>query len=187
MIKKLFHSQKGFTILESIVAIFILSMSISGVFAAISQSLRQTTIAKDEIRAFYLAQEAVDAVRNRRDINQLTRVKTGTGDWLDGITQGVDSCPFSTAAIKNSCTIDGTNLQIFNCGPSDWDVCPVLNQDPVNFLYGYNSSWVPTGFRREIQFEYINENEIAITVRIAWNAGIISREFEVKTTLFNWL
>jgi len=175
-------------VLESIVAIFILSLSVSGIFTAVQQSLFQATAARDEVTAFYLAQEAVEVVRNRRDTNQLARINGGTNSWLDGITQGTlpNYCPFSiTAGTRNTCTVDATNLQISYCDDSDWGVCPVLKQDPTTFVYSYAGD--DTKFVREIQIESINANEIAVIVRISWTEGLISQEFKAKTLLFNWV
>jgi len=190
MIKKIFNfqfsifnSERGFTVLESIVAIMVLSLSISGAFSAVQQSLSQAIIAKDEIKAFYLAQEAIEIIRNKRDGNQLAKI-FGSGSWLDGITS---VCPFSTAVIKNTCRVDANPIPptITYCG-SSWGSCPYLRQNQSTFLYNYTSGNT-TNFKREIQLESINANEISVTVRVSWTKGIISREFKVKTHLFNWI
>jgi hypothetical protein len=173
-------------VLESITAIFILSLSIASVFYSISQSLVQSQLSQDEVRAFFLAQEAIDTIRNKRDINQLTKVKFGTGNWLDNVVLGAGGCPFSTAMNKNTCTVDATNFQISNCG-GDWGSCPVLRQNTASFLYGYDANWPVTNFKREIQIESISADEIAVTVRVYWSHGMINRDFKVKTFLLNWI
>ncbi|MFH0804355.1 MAG: type II secretion system protein, partial [Candidatus Zambryskibacteria bacterium] len=145
MIKK--FKNKGFTVLESIVAIAILSLSVSGAFSAVTQSLSQATIAKDEIRAFYLAQEAIEIIRNKRDANQLAIINTGSGNWTDGI---ISACPAG-----RTCTIDVTNLSIYDCGTGGWGSCTqYLKQDPDTFLYSYGSGNT-TNFKREIQIETV--------------------------------
>jgi len=175
----------GFTMLESIVAIMILSLSISGAFSAVQQSLSQSIIAKDEIKAFYLAQEAVEIIRNKRDTNQLSILNSGSGNWLDGIAAlSTDPCYFGKV-----CKIDATSNPpaMINCGTA-WNSCENLRQSPA-YLYGYsNASWPATNFKREIQIESINANEISVTVRITWTKGsIITKEFKVKTNLFKWM
>lgn len=180
-----YKKQKGFTILESIVAIAILSLSISGAFSAVQQSLSQAVIAKDEVKAFYLAQEAIEIIRNKRESSQLARINSGSGSWLDGITQGGDGihiCPFG-----NTCSVDATNFQIFNCGIGGWGTCPQnLKQDPTTYLYNY-ATGSDTNFKREIQIESITANEIAIAVRVSWTKGLTPFEFKAKTLLFNWI
>lgn len=184
----------GFTVLESLVAILILSLSISGAFSAIQQSLSQFTISKDEVRAFYLTQEAIEVIRNIRDNNQLTKINTGSGNWLYNITQGTSPyfCPFTTASVKNTCTIDATAAnKISSCGAVDWGNCPNLKQDTSTLLYNHLSG-NETGIKREIQIENVavdsnnNPVEIAVTIRIAWKKGLLDKEFKVKTHLFNW-
>jgi len=185
MINKVFKSSKGFTVLETIVAISILSLSISGAFSAVQQSLSQATIAKDEVKAFYLAQEAVEIIRNQRDNNQLIRINIGTGDWLADIARvSTDPCyPGKT------CRADATGpggVFLTSCS-GGWGSCPNLNQNATTFLYGYDGSWPVTNFKREIQIESINSNEVSVTVRITWTKGLITREFKVKEHLFNWI
>ena len=185
------NRQSGFTVLESIVAIFVLSLSISGVFSAIQRSLSQSIISRDEVRAFYLAQEAVELVRNKRDINYLTRIVNGSSvSWLDGITTGAGSCP-----VGNVCRIDANVAlanSIVNCG-SVWDSCPEnLRQDSSGasptYKYGHNAGWNVTNFKREIKFEAINADEIAMIVQITWTKGaIITKQFKIRTHLLNWL
>ncbi len=168
---------KGFTVLESIVAIAILSLSVAGVFSAVQQGLSQAIIAKDEVKAFYLAQEAVEIIRNKRDTNQLSRLGGGSNNWLSGITDATN-CPFGKV-----CRADAIDNSLTFCGDA-WDSCPVLKQDS-NFLYGYIGN--TTNFKREIQIEFISADEIAVIVKISWTKGIITRDFKAKTLLFNWI
>jgi len=176
----------GFTILESIVAIMILSLSISGAFSAVQQSLSQSIIAKDEVKAFYLAQEAVEIIRNKRDTNQLPILDGGSGNWLDGISAlASDPCYFG-----KTCRVDATgpNDVFFYACSGSWNSCEVLRQDETTFIYSYDGNDPTTNFKREIQIESISANEITITVRITWTKGSLpSREFKVKTSLFNWI
>jgi len=179
-----YETQKGFTVLESIVAILILSLSVSGVFSSVQQSLSQAIIAKDEVKAFYLAQEAIEIIRNKRDANQLAKINGGSNTWLYGITQdATDPCYFGRV-----CRADATAASpLTYCNSSSWDSCPVLRQDQTTFLYSYTSG-TDTNFKREIQIESINANEIAVTVRISWTKGsLLPFVFKVKTHLFNWI
>ena len=175
--------QAGFTVLESIVAIFVLSLTISGVFSAVQGGLSQTITAKDEVRAFYLAQEAIEIIRNKRDNNQLNKiVRTPLNSWLYGISQDAsDFCYFGKV-----CRIDVVDLIPEYCGTS-WGSCTEnLKQNPITLLYNY-STGNTTNFKREIQLEFISTYEIAVTVRVSWTKGVLSREFKAKTHLFNWI
>ena len=185
MMKKFFKSQKGFTVLESIVAISILSLSISGVFAAVQQGLSQNIMAKNQIIAFYLAQEGAEILRNRRDSNQIFIVDTldvYSRHWLSGIAENVnDPCYFDKV-----CRADAINLSLTSCGTKTSGAnCPNLKQDSSS-RYGY-ASGNDTVFRREIRLEQINQNEIEVRVDVFWTKGIFQRQFTAKTYLFNWV
>ncbi len=176
-------SQSGFTVLESIVAIFILSVSISGVFTAVQTSLSQSTISKDEVKAFYLAQEAMEIIRNKRDANQLSWINgMGTG-WLSGISGvAADPCYFGKV-----CRVESSSPTTFiTCGNA-WNTCPDLRQDSSTSLMGYNAAWGPTNFKREIMIGAPAPHEIAVVVRITWTKGSRTYEFKVKDHLFNWV
>jgi prepilin-type N-terminal cleavage/methylation domain-containing protein len=188
MINKI-KKQAGFTILETIVAIMVLSLSISGAFSAVQQGLSQSIIAKDEVSAFYLAQEAIEIIRNKRDSNQLFRIENpGTPNtWLYGIAQdATDPCYFDKI-----CQTDAISTNFSYCGVS-WDSCSVLKQDSNSYIYGYGSG-SDTNFKREIQIERVRDDingnpvEIAVTVRVSWFKGLLPFRFEAKTILLNWI
>jgi type II secretory pathway pseudopilin PulG len=172
----------GFTVLESIVAIFVLSLAISGGFSSVRQGLSQANIAKDEVKAFYLAQEAVEIIRNKRDSNQLLSFSNPSITWLSGITATeTDPCYFGKV-----CRVDTNPYPptLTYCNSTSWDSCPNLVQSNTTFLYNY-SSGNNTPFKREVKIESINSEEIAVIVRIKWTTKGSSREFLVKTHLFN--
>lgn len=193
MINKLKNKikQRGFTVLESIVAIAVLSLSVSGAFAAVTQSLSQAIIAKDEIKAFYLAGEAIEIIRNKRDNNQLAKLNGSAVSWLSGIAEnGSDPCYYG-----KTCRTDSVSTSLVQCGLA-WGACPGLNQNQTTFLYNYSptdSNNVATNFKREIQIELVqtdsfgNPREIAVTVKISWTKGVTTREFKIKEHLFNWI
>ena len=179
------RARQGFTVLESIVAIFVLSLSISGAFSAVRQSLNQSILSKEEVKAFYLAQEVVEIIRNKRDTNQLARINDGTTGWLDVITgNATDYCYFGKVCKIDISNYDFVSLGSTYCGNS-WDSCPILRQNQDDFRYGYYADWVATNFKREIMFESINADEVAVIVRITWTKGITTKEFKIKTHLFN--
>lgn len=189
MIKKL-KNKKGFTILESLVAIMVLSLSISGAFTAVTQSLSQSIISKDEVVAFYLAQEAIEVIRNKRDNNQLVKINGGSNTWLDGITS---ACPFGKICRVDATAAPADKIQLCGAG-TNWGDCPYLKQetetDQNPYMYNYTFGNT-TNFKREIQIEQVNTDasgpsEIAVTVQVSWTKGLINQNFKVKTLLLNW-
>ena len=82
--------ERGFTIIELIISISILSLAIVGIFSAFSMMTILTSDSADRLTATYLAQEGMEIVRNIRDTNWLN-MDTCSGDscdytWVDGLT-----------------------------------------------------------------------------------------------------
>ena len=67
-------TNKGFTIVESLVAISILVLAITGATSAIQTGISSYIFSKDQIIAFYLAQEGFEQIRNIRDENGLKKI-----------------------------------------------------------------------------------------------------------------
>lgn len=178
-IKKNNFQSSGFTLLETLVAISILIVAITATFSASQSGLMSAIESRDQVVAFYLAQEAVELVRNARDENSLQGLP-----WLSGLaSQGSDPCYFG-----KSCTIDATT-KIFSACPSPLN-CANLNQDTATGvtqgMYGYDVNWTPTAYNREIRLTQINANEITVTVIMTWTRGPFTKVFQVKESIFNW-
>lgn len=164
---------RGFTIIESLVAIAVLVLVVIGVSSAVQTGISSYTFSKDQIVAFYLAQEGVEQIRNIRDTNRLSGV-----DWLSGISSNSsDPCFFG-----NPCYVDATTNTIQRCSGE----CPVLRQDAASSLFGYNSLWQPTNFRRTISLSSINSNEVAVLVSVSWSKGLVTRQFRARENMLNW-
>lgn len=67
---------KGFTIIETLVAITILMISIVGPLTIAQKSLNAATYAKDQVIASFLAQDLMEDIKNNRDNYIIT---SGTG------------------------------------------------------------------------------------------------------------
>lgn len=65
------QKKKGFTLIELVIAIFILSMGIVGIFNAFYMVNILTADSTDRLVAIYLAQEGMEITRNIRDTNWL--------------------------------------------------------------------------------------------------------------------
>lgn len=168
--------KKGFTIVESLVAIAILVLVVTGVSGAVQTGISSYLFSKDQIVAFYLAQEGVEQIRNIRDTNGLAG-----NNWLADIAANSgDPCYFG-----RSCIVDAVTDTITPCS-SGASSCPVLRQDEASGLYGYNSGWDPTRFRRSITISSINADEVLVLVVVDWSKGLIQREFRAKESMLNW-
>lgn len=175
MLKHL-NKEKGFTIVESLVAISILVVSITGAMTAVQSGISSYIFAKDQITAFYLAQEGFEQIKNIRDENALL-----ARDWLTGIASiSSDPCYFGQA-----CTVSPMESVIATRCSAPGS-CPMLRQDATNGFYGYNAGWGTTLFKREIVLTSINSDEIAATVTISWSKGATNRQYKVRENILNW-
>ncbi len=69
--KKLNKSSRGFTLVETLVAISIFTVSLLGITSVLAGSLSHTSYVKQKMTAIYLAQEGIEYMRNMRDTHVL--------------------------------------------------------------------------------------------------------------------
>lgn len=174
MKNKKLNSKKGFTIIESLVAVAILVTAIIGTMSAAQSGLSSYIFSKDQIISFYLAQEGFEQLRNIRDENRLNG-----RNWLYGVAMSSgDPCYFGS-----TCTVSPVETSVpTRCNGT----CSKLRQDASTGFFGYNSSWAETNFRREISLNSISATEIGITVTVSWNKGLVTRQFKARENLLNW-
>jgi len=158
----------GFTLIETLVAISILLVSIAGPFTIAIKSLSSAVFARDQITAFYLAQEAVEYVRNVRDSNVLAGK-----DWLSGLSFCLNG---------RTCTIDAPNNAIEECGGGQ---CAALKYNASTGFYNYENG-EDSMFTRTVALTAINENETAVSVTISWRTGLLSRTFNMRENILDW-
>lgn len=177
---------KGFTLVESLVAIGILSLSIAATFTAVQSGIKTSIAAKDQITAFYLAQEAMEYIKNVRDVNALHSLNGTATNWLTSMSAtSNDPCYFG-----NTCTIDSPTLSAasaFAKCSGGFGTCPNLYQDSVTGLYSQTtgSNPVSTSFKREIQFTSSGTDSVFVTIKISWASGGVAKTFTVTGAVFN--
>ncbi len=184
------NMNKGFTIIELVITIFILSIAVVGVFNAFSIITILTSDSSDRLTATYLAQEGMELVRNIRDQNWLN-MDSGTptnATWIDGLTCGTPECAVNYNSNSVSDYNENNYLYINNEG-----------------FYDYVQTGTPTKFKRKITVTHpidANNNPIEyilkIVVEVSWNKkatllnlGKVAGTCEdncIKTegTLYNW-
>jgi prepilin-type N-terminal cleavage/methylation domain-containing protein len=175
--------KSGFTLVEALVAITILLIAVVGPLSLVSQSIQNANIAKDQITAFYLAQEAIEFVRNIRDSNFI--VPVAPANWLD--YPNLDLCKGG-----NSCEIDVNNsiTPIATFSASDVFILATQGAHKI-YTYtppgGYTS--VSTTFTRSVNIKDEPTNigkEAIITVTMSWKTGIATKTFVITERIFNW-
>jgi prepilin-type N-terminal cleavage/methylation domain-containing protein len=173
------ESQKGMTLIETLVAITILTVAIVAPMSLTMQSLSAAYYARDQIAAFNLGQEAIESVRAIRDGNIL-RIAYDQPDPACTPMTLLCNIPIGTPF-----TIDTRNNAIVTCSGE----CQYLQTD--GDLYGYEVGWASTRYRRTIEAEYVEgtQDEIRITVVIEWTTGGLNqvRTFTISENLYRWV
>lgn len=178
--------KSGFTLLEVIVAIFILTVGVGGSFVLIQQTLSASLMVRSRLIAAYLAQEGIEIVRNIRDNNWLEQRESFETPpeplWNDGL----DNCLPPTNCCEADCKTD--------MPPSKTPLTPVvgcsfnnlryLNIDNNGF-YSY-SGGAQTKFKRKISIEQVEDNKIKVVVIVQWKEKNKTHQIEVVEHITNW-
>lgn len=160
--------EKGFTLIEIIIAVFILSIAIVGVYSAFSIIVILTTSSSDRLTATYLSQEGMEIIRNIRDTNWLT---------CDDPT----ICSFSSylADVDTDCSTTGCEAD-FTTSPSP-DNASRLTQWPstsdgnylnidVGGFYKYSIDGTPSKFKRKLTITLLNDDHaMKVISEVIWN------------------
>ena len=178
--------EQGFTLIETLAAISLITIAIVAPMALTVQSLQSAYFARDQITASNLAQEGIESIRSVRDGNILTTAEGSATPLFQGI---LPTC-------GTSCYVDARtvpNPTITACGGA----CPSLQTNGQ--LYGYNQSgWANSNFTRTISACYIQLNgscdpntasdEVRLTVTVSWKtAAFKTQSVTLTDNLYNWV
>lgn len=153
--------KNGFTLVEALVALVVLSIALGPALILTSNINNTTAVIRNNLIAANLAQEGVEVIRGIRDTN-----------WFNGV------------AFDNGLA-DGIYRVEWN---SD-SVMPLGANPPVkenNGLYNY-SNGTDTIFKRTIAISKINASELRTVSEITWiEKGNRAKSVKVESHLFNW-
>ena len=184
------RAARGMTLIETLVAVTILTVAIVAPMSLTMQSLSSAYYARDQVIAANLAQEAIEAVRSVRDGNTLSIALTPSpvcpGDGLNmhllcGIPIGADFM------------VDTRNNTITRCNADGTPECSPLQTDANQTLYGYNTTdptWINTLFTRVVRAEFVDalQNEIRVTVTVTRAVnGRPSPPVVMSENLYRWV
>lgn len=184
-IKKIIKEKgdRGFTILETLVAIFILVLSITGPMVFAQSGLRTAFLARDQITSFFLAQDAIETIKNMRDNNALS----GSNNWLDGIFLCDENIDPTCLVSIDTALEDGPEVTVCSSG-----TCPKLKTDTSGrFGYGFSiNDSSDSRFTRNIYLtEVVDGAELQIVVEMTWtsNVRVGDSRIVVQENIFNWI
>jgi prepilin-type N-terminal cleavage/methylation domain-containing protein len=178
----------GFTLIETMVAISLLSVAIVAPMTLTAQSLKTAYYARDQITASYLAQEGIEGVRAIRDSQILQIAQSPNGSQIN---------LFGPIPVGQNFTVDahqtGAEDAIATCAST----CPPLQTDGT--LYGYSAGWTATNFTRTVYACYVQQispgtcngtpsDEMHLSVTVTWQTGAFqTRSFSISENLYRWV
>ncbi|KPJ71791.1 hypothetical protein AMJ50_00425 [Parcubacteria bacterium DG_74_3] len=174
------NSHTGFTMMEVLAAIFVITTGILGVFSLVQQVISLTTISSSRLVATYLTQEGLEIVRNIRDTNWL-QARSATTTWEDGLPLGDWEADYTTVTFSNTFYFENCSDFGHNCDTYDGDFLKINGG-----FYNY-SSGINTKYKRKITIARGSRIEILnISVEVSWEER--GRTHKVTTTgeLYNW-
>jgi len=97
-------SNTGFTLVETLVAITILSLAVTGSFFTANNALVAAATSRDRLTASYLAQEGIEQVRKLRDDAYLDAYRRGATDaWANFLASpGVGTISYPAPALGSN-------------------------------------------------------------------------------------
>ena len=174
-----FHklTTRGFTLIETMIAVAILSLAVAGPLYAANRAIVAAQVARDQLVALYLAQEGIEYVRAMRDDAYLAAYREGgtqvSATAWDAFLHGTGATSIS-GCVLTTCTIDPARTMGTGVGlalePCEGESCGMLYL--ANERYTVQNDvpdGVPTAFTRTVQATEISANEERIESVVSWS------------------
>lgn len=185
-------TMKGFTLVEALVAIAIVSIAIAGPMYSANRAIVAAQMSNSQLVATYLAQEGIEYIRSFRDTAYLYEYSLGnpsasTDSWTD-FTDSSSSSSFSiwkcakNNPTTNACTLDPLDPALSQCAGNpnctlkpcklplgSGNDCAPLYLTSSN-IYTQNNTFPNKlqPFTRTLQMNTISANEISVISTVTW-------------------
>lgn len=166
-IKKLLE---GFTLVETLIALVILSFGLIPTLSVITSSINISKIIRNNLVASNLAQEGVEVIRGLRDTN-----------WFNGSN-------FNNGLIGTWRVEWNTNLSNNLPQATTPETNPFIRFDSSTGLYNY-ASGTPTLFKRLVTVSMTANTcncEMVVVSEVTWTDFRRTRTITVESHLFDW-
>lgn len=165
----------GFTLLEVIIAVFLITVGITGAFFVINKTISLMAVHPSKLVAAYLAQEGMEIVRNIRDTNW---VEAAIGGWDEDLPEGSWEADYRTQALivaygAHFLKIDGNGFYHYNFfnGPEETKF-----QRRITISDKVDLTDPPDGI----------SDKMTVKVEIFWTEKGKSESVAVEENLYDW-
>jgi type II secretory pathway pseudopilin PulG len=155
-------NQKGYLLIESVVAITLLIVGFLGMLALLSNSIALNRVVNDQFIGNYLAMEGVEVIKNLIDGNIIQGKP-----WNENINNGDFEVSYASSQLEP----DQRRRLLF---------------DSANNKYNYQTG-TQTAFIRVVSIEFIDANEVKVNSIVKWSGrGGGKFEINLENHFFNW-
>lgn len=169
MINQRVKFKKGFSLVEIITILFIVSLGLVGILSLIVQNIQSQSYNKNNLIAYQLAQEGIELIRKVRDSN-----------WKAGF-------PATTNLSPHEYFMDYRNNIPIRHEPQASDAELILKQDSDGFYFhDLSSSATSSIFSRLINIQGVNASSFRVTVRVTWSERNRNYAYDLETLLYAW-
>lgn len=157
----------GFSLVEILTVLFIVSLGLVGVLSLIIQNIQSQSYNKNNLIAYQLAQEGIELIRKVRDSNWKAEASFDTDlapgyyymDYLDSVPQDASSNPA---------------------------LLTVLKQDEQGFYFHDSlSSATSSGFSRLITIQGTSDY-LQVISQVSWIDHSRNYTYDLETRLYDW-
>lgn len=182
---------RGFTLLEALVAISILMVAVVAPITIAQKGLSSAIYSKNQMIASYLAQDAIEYIKNKRDEQTINN------------SEHLWNNLFSTGGFFSNCMINdppvpgelGCRIDTINDIVSSYGVVgdPLLKNANNFYQYSDNTNGV-TNFKRKIEILLKDistggtpvYDEALVTVTVSWGEDPLGEKLVVKTLIYQY-
>lgn len=189
--------RRGFSLLEVIIALALITITFVAVTSLVSQNLQTNVLNRNFITAHYLNAEAIEVVRNMRDSNWLQNFSFNaqTPEWLWGPSLWPQSGTRQVVKVEHR-----------TGGDSPWQLIPTIAGFEGNELYlvtdplagrsyAHESNGQKSSFARYIELEIVNDPDLTrhqelpplkVTAVTMFKVGKRDQELRYSTLFTDW-
>jgi len=179
----------GFTLIEVIIAIFLITVGITAVLLLITKTLGAMSLSFSQLKAAYLAQEGIEVVRNIRDTNWIDPAIT---DWDNFLSK-----PGCQPVPGNPLNPERGQCPLWYVINYDTTAPTEVAQGSNNPLYLDGTDFythtggTATPFFRHIEIDYIGDAVLDTTLMkvksiVTWQHKGKDYEISAEEHLYNW-
>jgi len=172
----LINNKKGFSVLEIVICLGIVSISMLGILSLSLQSVKTQKSNKTELVASMLAQEGLELVRNIRDENWINGTAS---NWMSDLN---DSDGTFIIDMRGRSSLDDT--------PNDFSSALTTLYTDMDGFYTHDNTGTASNFKRIIRVisDSINgEDYLKVSSEVQWfgfNGRLLV--YKADTELYDW-